>query len=189
MVKNLSAMCKTWVQSLSWEDPLEKKMATHSSILARRIPWTQEPGELQSLGMKRVGHDWGTNTFTSAIHKDSSRVFVTLWTVAARLLCPWDSPGKNTGMNYCFLLQGIFPAQGLNPHLLCLLHCRQVLYLLSHQGILCNELYKNSKAWDSESFWVREHTEIWEEGTEIMCAFLVPCPIHLFHLTNLELYL
>ena len=56
-VKNLPAMQETWVQSLGWEDPLEKEMATHSSILAWRIPWTEEAGRLQSLGSPRVGHD------------------------------------------------------------------------------------------------------------------------------------
>ena len=50
MVKNLPAMQEAWVQFLGWEDPLEKGMATHSSILAWRIPWTEEPGGLQSLG-------------------------------------------------------------------------------------------------------------------------------------------
>ena len=57
MVKNLSAMQETWVQSLGWEDPLEKEMATHSSILIWRIPWTEEPGRLQSMGSQKVGHD------------------------------------------------------------------------------------------------------------------------------------
>ena len=52
----------------------------------------------------------------------------------ARLLCPWDSPGKNTGVGCYALLQGIFPTQGSNPHFLCLLHYRQILYLMSHQG-------------------------------------------------------
>ena len=52
MVKNSPAMQETWVQSLSWEDPLEKKMATHSSTLAWRIPWTEEPGRLQSMGLQ-----------------------------------------------------------------------------------------------------------------------------------------
>ena len=60
-VKNLSVMQKTQIQSLGWEDPLDKEMATHSSILTWRIPWTQEPGELQSMRSQRVGHDWGTN--------------------------------------------------------------------------------------------------------------------------------
>ena len=67
-VKNLPAMQETWVQSLGWEDPLQKEMATHSSILAWEIPWTEEPGRLQSLGLQRVGHDWVTNTFIHFIH-------------------------------------------------------------------------------------------------------------------------
>ena len=50
------------VQFLGWEDPLEKEMATHSSILTWRIPWTEEPGELQSMGSQRVGHDLAANT-------------------------------------------------------------------------------------------------------------------------------
>ena len=62
MVKNLPAMQETWVRSSGWEDPLEKWMATHSSILAWEIPWTEEPGELQSMGSQRVGHDRETNT-------------------------------------------------------------------------------------------------------------------------------
>ena len=57
MVKNPPAMQKTWVQSLSWEDPLEKGMATHFSILAWRIPKTEEPGGLQSMGLQRIRHD------------------------------------------------------------------------------------------------------------------------------------
>ena len=57
MVKNPPAMQENWVQSLGWEDPLEKEMATHSSILAWRFPWTEERGGLQSMGSQRVGHD------------------------------------------------------------------------------------------------------------------------------------
>ena len=57
MVKNPPAMWESWVQSLGWEDPLKKGMATHSSILARRTPWTEEPSRLQSMGLQRVGHD------------------------------------------------------------------------------------------------------------------------------------
>ena len=57
MVKNPPAIQETWVQSLSQEDPLEKEMATHSSILAWRILWTEEPGGLQSTGSQRVGHN------------------------------------------------------------------------------------------------------------------------------------
>ena len=56
-VKNLPAMQETWVQSLDWEEPLEKEMAKHSSILASEIPWTEEPGGLQSTGLQSVGHE------------------------------------------------------------------------------------------------------------------------------------
>ena len=56
-VKNLPAVQETWVRSLSREDPLEEGMATHSSMLAWRIPWTEEPGRLQSMGLQTVGHD------------------------------------------------------------------------------------------------------------------------------------
>ena len=56
-LKNLPAMRESWVQSLGWEDPLEKGMATHSSILAWRSPWTEDPGGLQSMGSQRVRHD------------------------------------------------------------------------------------------------------------------------------------
>ena len=63
-VKNLPEMQKTWVRSLNQEDALEKGMATHSSILAWRIPWTEEPGGLQSMRSQRDGHDWAINTHT-----------------------------------------------------------------------------------------------------------------------------
>ena len=56
-LKHLPAMRETWVRSLGREDPLEKEMATHSSILAWRIPWREEPGRLQSTGSQTVGHD------------------------------------------------------------------------------------------------------------------------------------
>ena len=67
MVKNLSAMWETQVQSVGQEDPLEKEMAPHSSILAWRIPWTEEPGRLQSTGSQRVGHNW-ESYFTSSLY-------------------------------------------------------------------------------------------------------------------------
>ena len=57
MVKNSPAIQETWVQSLGWKDPLEKGLATHSRILAWRMPWTEEPGGLQSVGWQRVRHD------------------------------------------------------------------------------------------------------------------------------------
>ena len=71
IVKNLPAMKETWVQSLGWKDPLEKEMATHSRILAWKIPWTEEPGRPQFMGSQRVRHDLVTeqqhrNTFCIA---------------------------------------------------------------------------------------------------------------------------
>ena len=67
MAKNLLAVQESWVRPLVWEDPLEKEMATHPSILAWRILWTEEPGELQSMGLQRVGCDRVSNTFTFTI--------------------------------------------------------------------------------------------------------------------------
>ena len=68
-VKNLPSVQEpqdTWVQSLGWEDALEKEMATHSSILAQRIPWTEEPGEPQSVDAQRVRHEWSDLAYTPA---------------------------------------------------------------------------------------------------------------------------
>ena len=69
LVKNLPSVWETWVQSLGWEDPLEKGMTTHSRILAWRIPWTEEPGSLQSMGLQRVGQEWSTFTFSHSIDR------------------------------------------------------------------------------------------------------------------------
>ena len=63
MVKHLPTMQETWVRSLGWEDPLEKEMVTHSGMLSWKIPWTKEPGRLQSMESQRVGHDQATNTY------------------------------------------------------------------------------------------------------------------------------
>ena len=88
VVKHLPAMQETWVQSLGWEDPLEKEMAAHSSTLAWKIPWREEPGRLQSMRLQRVGHDWATSLTTSAIFssvQSLNRVqfFVTPWIAMA----------------------------------------------------------------------------------------------------------
>ena len=67
MVKNPPAMQETWVWSLGQEYSQEKETATHSSILASEISWTEEPGGLQSMRLRRVGHDWVTNAFHDLI--------------------------------------------------------------------------------------------------------------------------
>ena len=97
-VKNLPAMWETQVWSLGQKDSLEEDMTTHYSILAWRIPWTEEPGGLQSMGSQRVGHDWATNTHT---HFSISSL-ISPWNVLAHLT--WDS--------LCFLDLGVcFPHQ------------------------------------------------------------------------------
>ena len=82
-VKCLPIMWETWVWSLGQEDPLEKEMATHSSTLAWKIPWTEEPGGLQSMGSQRVGHDWETklsnfHTYTACTLENTQK-FLFWW--------------------------------------------------------------------------------------------------------------
>ena len=76
MVKNLPAMQEMWVQSQGWEDPLEKEMATHSSILAWEISWTEEPGGLQSMGLQRARHYWASNTTQ---HNTTQHNYIIKW--------------------------------------------------------------------------------------------------------------
>ena len=73
LIKNLSALWENWVWSLGWDDPLQKGMATHSSILAWKIPWTEEHGKLHFMEWQRHQHDWVTNTLHS--HQLCTRVF------------------------------------------------------------------------------------------------------------------
>ena len=68
VTQTVKSACNVQVQALCWEDPLEKGMATHSSILAWEIPWMEESGGPQSMGSQRVGHDWATNTLTQSTH-------------------------------------------------------------------------------------------------------------------------
>ena len=76
MAKNMPAMCETWIRSPGWEDPLEESIATHSSILAWMIPWSEEPGGQQFMGSQRVGHDWATNTFTSTYYTVFAQYYI-----------------------------------------------------------------------------------------------------------------
>ena len=82
-------------------------------------PWGYRVSDTTELNLRRA---------------PSCQTLFSLCAVAARLLCPWDFSGKNTGVGCYFLLQGVFPTQGSHLHLLCLLHCRQVLYMLSPWG-------------------------------------------------------
>ena len=82
-VKNLPAMQETRVRSLGWEDALEEGMAIHSSILAWRIPWTEEPGTLQSMESQRVGHNWRNGAHT---HRLFATWMAFWWNVCSNLL-------------------------------------------------------------------------------------------------------
>ena len=131
-------MKETRVQSLGQEDTLKNEMATHFSILAWEIPWTEEPGGLQSTGLQRVGHDWAcvrahthTHTYThSLVNKVVAQSHLPLCS-PMDYNSPWNSPGQNTGVGNLSLLQEIFPTQESNPGFP---HCRQILYQLSHKG-------------------------------------------------------
>ena len=99
MVKNLPAMQETQVLPLGWEDPLEKEMAPHSSILAWEIPWTEEPGRLQSLGSQRVGRDLVTEVVTA---KQWSLGLVELWASLLALMVKnpstmWETQVRSLG--------------------------------------------------------------------------------------------
>ena len=107
MVKNLPAIRETWVQSLGQEDPLEKEMATHSSILAWRISQIAEPRGLQSMGLQRVRHDWLTLLlFSNSSEMDFSIRLKQIWVLA------WLSINFVT---MCKLFK-LFMAQFLHPH-------------------------------------------------------------------------
>ena len=108
-VKNLLIVQGTWVQSLGQEDPLEKEMATHSSILAWKIPWTEEPAWLQSIGSQRVGDNWRTNTSLHLSCFSHVQLFATLRTVAHQALL-----SEILQARYWSGLQ--FPSPGDPPH-------------------------------------------------------------------------
>ena len=95
MVNNLPAVQETCVQSVDQEDPLEKGMATHSSILTWKIPWTEEPGRLQFMGLQRVRNDLATNTFTYVhsllLMKWSVTTISYVWTIEKLLPSKEDS--------------------------------------------------------------------------------------------------
>ena len=133
-VKNLPAMQEvqgTWIQSPGWEVPLEEGMATHSSILTWRIPWTEEPGSPQSIGSLSQIQLKQLSTHTHVVKWSESCAVVSDSLPPHGLYSPWNSPGQNTGVGSLSILQGIFPTLGLNPGLL---HRKRILSQLSHKG-------------------------------------------------------
>ena len=121
-LKSLPTMRETRVQSLGWEDLLEKEMATHSSILAWKIPWTEKPGRLQSLESQRVGHDWATSLSLSFqqiellkldTHMYKNEVSVLLNTIRASLVAQLvKNPLVNAGDSGLILGLGRPPEEG-----------------------------------------------------------------------------
>jgi len=103
---------------------------------------SEEPGGLWSVGSQRIGHNWAhmltiTLSFTNILEVKVAQLSPNFWDPMNCNLCPWNSPGKNTGVGSHSLLQGIFPTQGSNPGLP---HCRQILYHPSHQQSPTNTL-------------------------------------------------
>ena len=84
-------MQETWVQSLGQEDPLEKEMATHSSILAWKIPWIEDPGRIQSMGSQRVGHDWATSLHFTKVPRVSGEAYEFVSVILPRWLSGKES--------------------------------------------------------------------------------------------------
>ena len=139
-VKNLPAIQETWVWPLGWEEPLEKEKTTHSSILAWEIPWTEEPGRAQSMGVTESQTQFNnknnlcpfpSSASTPVLEADGDgcakpfshdRLFATLWTVAHQAPLFMGFPSKNTGVGCLALFQGLFLARRSNQGLLCLLH-------------------------------------------------------------------
>ena len=122
MVKNLPAMWETWVLSLDGEDPLQKGMATHSCILAWRIPWTEEPGGLWSMGSIRVGHSWVTSTHTHTHTHTEHQLKVDSWwaSILRELASMWfHDSGWSWWLNTCQHIQRAHGTPVLNDVCCC----------------------------------------------------------------------
>ena len=145
MVKNPPAMQETWVQFLGWEDPLEKEMTICSSIIAWRIPWTEDPGRLQSMGSQRVGHDWGTK------HACMSSYMAVVPTDMSNLKSMMTSPGNATGHDV------IHSTHTLQTSFVCYL-CRCLFILFT--GFSRQEYWRFAIPFSRESSWPRNQTQV-----------------------------
>ena len=146
-VKNSPATWKTWVRSLGWEDSLEKGSATHFSILAWRIPWTEELGRLQSMGPPRVTHDWATFTWFLRAYSltDQAAPPIEVQVLGAHL--DSDFVGSLT-----LLLKVALLAPNGKSHLIC-----KADYLLVGERYADFEFHAHNSAW-SQSRLVRKNT-------------------------------
>ena len=145
MVKRLSTMLETQVQALGWEDPLEKEMAIHSSTIAWRIPWTEEPGRLQSMGSQRVGHNWAISVSQSR-DKSTQSIFCSIeW--------PWGTAGwmggwSTEGPSHEFSTPS--PSSEREGGL-------EMELIVDHAYVIC--LHNIPIAWGSRNFQTGEHLQ------------------------------
>ena len=109
MVKHLPAVQQTWVRSLGWEDPLEKEMATHSNILSWKIPWTEEPGSLQSMGVTKSQTWLSDFTFTFHFHWSVWFTLRRVWE-STTSFAEWASWGRGKIVCYLFSCVWLFAA-------------------------------------------------------------------------------
>ena len=131
-LKRLPPMWETRVRSLGWEEPLEKEMVTHSSILAWRLPWTEKPGRLQSMGSQRVRHDWATSHH---LHLWSTEV--TLWLTAKAKNAGPHPYSTNLTMAANTSFEAVFTA-GLLMKRICynaITHCSWINKYIKHSMI------------------------------------------------------
>ena len=120
MVKHLPVVQETRAWSLGWEGPLEKEMATHSSTLAWKIPWTEEPGRLQYMGSQRVGHDWATSQaqYTLRVHTQllsHVRLFATPQTKAHQIPLSMELSRQEYWSGLPFPISRDPPNPGIKP--------------------------------------------------------------------------
>ena len=138
IVKSLPAMRETWLQSLGREDPLEKKMATHSSILAWEVPWMEEPDWLQSMGSQRVRHDWASSLLgdlcTPPFEKQWSIGYLLsqiLWDLLYDCTIHFDKCSIYAGNNvYPMIIGYRFPYVSFHPSLLTVLFKASIYFLI-----------------------------------------------------------
>ena len=139
MINNLPAMQEAWFWSLGREDPLEEEMATHCSVLAWRIPWTEEPGRLWSMGSQRVRQDWTTNLSLSPWNPSMcmrSPIFVKPWTPTLTPKLNWEvrSQPLMHGWRFSSNLEGKSPSR--HPVLPSLFLSRNPLWGCSHPSLV-----------------------------------------------------
>ena len=120
-------MGETQVRSLGWEDPLEKETANHSSTLAWKIPWAEEPGSLQSMGLQRVGHDWATSLSLSVLSNS-----MTPWTVTHQAFLSIGFPRQEYLNRLRFPLLGDLPKPRDRTGVSCTSCIAGGFFILSH---------------------------------------------------------